>query len=625
MLLFIRRVIRLFLIIGIIELFSGLQLRVIAADEPPLSITSLDWKANNPIIVDGLDLGVSRSQIVDFHADNLKLIIEYLEEHPHDSISAGFAVQNNINFIAQFSAIETTLNGGKLLTGGLINSFDGSINLVSTNGIVNAILTDNGQQYQLFSDQSGQYYFEIIDQSQFPPEAEPIIPDLGQSDIFPPINDYLPVEDSGAQIDVMVVYTDDARLAAGGTTNMENLINLAVSETNQGYTRSNIIHRFNLVHTLEVNYNELNGGSGLDWSQTLDQLTNSGDGYLEAVQPLRDFYFADLVVMIVEDSTYCGMGWLMTSTTNFAPHGYSLVSRTCATGYYSFGHETGHNMGAHHDRATTSQDGMYSYSHGYLGPNYAFRTIMAYPNGSTRINNWSNPSVLYNGYATGINASAPDSADNHLTLNNTAVYVANFRNSAVIPNPPSSLQLTNKTTTTISMEFTDNSSNEQGFKVERAIANNPFQQIAVLSANQVTFQDFNLECGINYSYRVRAYNAIGNSTFSNVLNTTTLTCTPAPAPAPIQLFITMHSVRLSWQDVDGETSYMIEQFIGDPGEWILLATLNQNVTSFYLDGLSPNTNYTLRVSTNNNYGIGVGQPITLRTMNTAIFLPLLSK
>jgi protein-tyrosine phosphatase len=45
----------------------------------------------------------------------------------------------------------------------------------------------------------------------------------------------------------------------------------------------------------------------------------------------------------------------------------------------------------------------------------------------TRIQHWSNPDINYNGVPTGVPAGQPDSADNRLTLNNTAYTVANFR------------------------------------------------------------------------------------------------------------------------------------------------------------------------------------------------------
>jgi hypothetical protein len=92
----------------------------------------------------------------------------------------------------------------------------------------------------------------------------------------------------------------------------------------------------------------------------------------------------------------------------------------------------GHNMGAHHDRATGGT-GAYEYSHGYQAPDKAFRTIMAYncAGGCPRVNHWSNPDVTYGGQPTGVLYTSPSSADNRLTLNNTVATVANFRTSGL--------------------------------------------------------------------------------------------------------------------------------------------------------------------------------------------------
>jgi hypothetical protein len=139
----------------------------------------------------------------------------------------------------------------------------------------------------------------------------------------------------------------------------------------------------------------------------------------------------------------CGIGYLMTNvSTAFASSGFSVVMRNCATGYYSFGHEMGHNMGATHDRYVNDGDGAYTYSHGYVYKPAKWRTVMAYndeckDNGydCTRIQYWSNPNVNYQQVPTGISQNASNSsANNALTLNNTASTVANFR-ASISPTP----------------------------------------------------------------------------------------------------------------------------------------------------------------------------------------------
>jgi hypothetical protein len=151
---------------------------------------------------------------------------------------------------------------------------------------------------------------------------------------------------------------------------------------------------------------------------------------------LRDTHNADAVSFWVEDGgSSCGIAWLMVIVSPlFESFAFSVVDRECATGNYTFGHELGHNMGAHHDRYVTTGNGAYPYSHGYVYTPDRWRTIMAYNTecrdlgfNCTRIQHWSNPDINYNGVPTGVPAGQPDSADNRLTLNNTAYTVANFR------------------------------------------------------------------------------------------------------------------------------------------------------------------------------------------------------
>jgi hypothetical protein len=143
---------------------------------------------------------------------------------------------------------------------------------------------------------------------------------------------------------------------------------------------------------------------------------------------MRNTYKADLVSLITETpgSPYCGIAWLMSGNNpGFAPNAFSVVERGCATGYYSFGHELGHNMGLNHARQDPVGNGAFPYSFGYKWPGY--RTVMAYAPG-TRILRFSNPNVLYGGNPTGVSEAQPTtSAYNALSLNNTRVTVANWR------------------------------------------------------------------------------------------------------------------------------------------------------------------------------------------------------
>ena len=62
----------------------------------------------------------------------------------------------------------------------------------------------------------------------------------------------------------------------------------------------------------------------------------------------------------------------------------------------------------------------------------------------------------------------------------------------------------------------DNSSNEDGFKIERRTGTTQtYTQIAIAGANVTSYNDSGLVDGDTYCYRVLAFNAAGSSPYSN--------------------------------------------------------------------------------------------------------------
>jgi predicted phage tail protein len=95
----------------------------------------------------------------------------------------------------------------------------------------------------------------------------------------------------------------------------------------------------------------------------------------------------------------------------------------------------------------------------------------------------------------------------------------------VLPTAPSDLIANPQSSNQINLTWTDNSDNETGFKIERckgATCTN-FKQIATVGANVTTYSNTGLSRSTTYRYRVRAYNAAGNSAdYSNIASATTL-------------------------------------------------------------------------------------------------------
>lgn len=92
------------------------------------------------------------------------------------------------------------------------------------------------------------------------------------------------------------------------------------------------------------------------------------------------------------------------------------------------------------------------------------------------------------------------------------------------PIAPTALSAFAVSASQINLSWTDNASNESGFEIERctnATCTN-FAQIATAGANVTTFSSTGLAKNTTYRYRVRAYNATGNSAYSNIISAKTL-------------------------------------------------------------------------------------------------------
>src|SRR5882672_1031017 len=114
------------------------------------------------------------------------------------------------------------------------------------------------------------------------------------------------------------------------------------------------------------------------------------------------------------------------------------------------------------------------------------------------------------------------------------------------PDPPSNLVASAVSTSQINLNWADNSGNEDGFKIERWNGGS-YSQINTVGANVTTYADSGLAASTTYSYRIRAYNSAGDSSYSNESSATTLT--PPPPPPPTSCPQTCRSVGSGQQSI----------------------------------------------------------------------------
>jgi hypothetical protein len=99
--------------------------------------------------------------------------------------------------------------------------------------------------------------------------------------------------------------------------------------------------------------------------------------------------------------------------------------------------------------------------------------------------------------------------------------VASARTGAAAPSAPTGLRATAVSRSRIDLSWTDTSTNETRFEIERSTAGQPFQLVATVAANSVFFADSGLRRRTTYTYRVSACNQLGCSTPSNQASATT--------------------------------------------------------------------------------------------------------
>src|SRR5687768_10730517 len=129
-------------------------------------------------------------------------------------------------------------------------------------------------------------------------------------------------------IRVMVVITSSAMSASGDAS---GLINLAIAESNQGYTNSGVEISLVKAGAYSTTYRE--SGS---FSTDLSRFRGTSDGYMDSFHSTRNSIAADVAVLLINNSSSCGLASGIGSTASTA---FAAAHWSCATGYYSFGHE----------------------------------------------------------------------------------------------------------------------------------------------------------------------------------------------------------------------------------------------------------------------------------------------
>ncbi|MBI3986240.1 MAG: M4 family metallopeptidase [Lentisphaerae bacterium] len=155
------------------------------------------------------------------------------------------------------------------------------------------------------------------------------------------------------------------------------------------------------------------------------------------------------------------------------------------------------------------------------------------------------------------------------------------------PLAPGGLWATLAAAQQVQLTWTDGADNETGFAIERKTAGGDFLEVVRVSENVVAYTDTTVQADNTYTYRVRAFNAGGYSTYSAEASVSTTLGSGGggggsglPAPASLRGgALSATSILLNWTDNSSdELGFLIERKISN-GPWLEVRRVGANVTS----------------------------------------------
>ncbi len=184
-----------------------------------------------------------------------------------------------------------------------------------------------------------------------------------------------------------------------------------------------------------------------------------------------------------------------------------------------------------------------------------------------------------------------------------------------LPRGPTHLIATAISSSQIDVNWVDDSNNETGFELWRSQGDcsNFVLLTNSIPANVTTYVDSGLQPSTLYCYRVRAFNPVGASNFSNADDATTFpapTNVPTPATNLNATAVSSAQIDVTWDDnADNEDGYKLErsehpQCEQGLGFVELNVPLGANTTSYNDTGLDANKRYCYRVRPYNSQGNG---------------------
>ncbi len=171
-------------------------------------------------------------------------------------------------------------------------------------------------------------------------------------------------------------------------------------------------------------------------------------------------------------------------------------------------------------------------------------------------------------------------------------------------NAPGNVAATAVNSSQISLSWSDTSTGESGYKVERSTNGSSWTEIyRGATSNQTTYTATGLKASTTYYFRIHSYvSGIANGNYSAVANAKTSGSAPAPtvilsAPTGVWAQVVSSSqITLNWNDTaTGESGYKVERSTNGSNWTEIYRGTTNSQTSYTATGLNSGTTYYFRV------------------------------
>ena len=202
--------------------------------------------------------------------------------------------------------------------------------------------------------------------------------------------------------------------------------------------------------------------------------------------------------------------------------------------------------------------------------------------------------------------------------------------STVVPTPPANLTVTaSNPLVYATLNWTDASNNETGFRIERKIGTGTFTTIGQVGSNITTYRDSSITQSTTYVYRVFSINSAGSSVQSSNEYTLITNTSGLPVLSTTSITSITSNSAVSGGNITANGGSAVTSrgvcWSTSPNPTIALSTKtingsgNGNFTS-NITSLSAGNTYYVRAYAINNNGVSYGDQLIFNTLNSVVNL-----